>query len=537
MDTRFDYIIVGAGSAGCVLANRLSADPSVKVLLLEAGGRDSSLLYKMPAGFFPLMKAGIGNWNFDSVPQPGLNGRTMYFPRGKVLGGSSSINGMVVSRGNRGDYDSWAASGVEGWSYEECLPYFKMIERVPGGDPQHRGQSGPMAVTFVPEESMNPVARAWIQGAKQAGQSFNKDMNEGNPLGVAQMQGNFKDGERQSASARYLNPVKQRSNLTIVTRALVQRILIKDGRAEGVEYLRNNRSHCVYADREVLLCGGAISSPQILQLSGVGDPADIEPHGIKMTHELPGVGKNLRDHISIAVKQRSTKSYSLLSSLKPMAVIKSLFQYLLFRSGPTVSGALESWAHLKSRADLEYPDLQIYVVPLMYNDHGRDVIQEEGFMAVMNDSQPRSVGSVKIRSSDPAAAPAIDPNYFAESEDLRVLRDGIRLTREILAQPAFDDFRGSEYAPGSDVDSDEDLNDYIRNHAGSLYHPVGTCKMGSDELAVVDSQLRVIGLQGLRVVDASVMPNIISGNTNFPTMMIAEKVAAVIQDEAAQKFK
>lgn len=528
MTSSFDFVIVGAGSAGCVLADRLSADPAIRVLLLEAGGRDSSFLYRMPAGFFALMQAGKGNWNYETVPQAEMNGRRLYFPRGKVLGGSSSINGLVVSRGNAGDYDTWARLGNAGWGWDDCLPYFKKIESYPAGDPRHRGHDGPIGVTATPLESMNPTSRAFIEGGRQAGYPFNPDMNEGNPYGMAQMQGNYADGERHSASARYLRPALHRPNLTVVTGALVGRVILEGQRAIGIEYLHRGRTETVRADREVILSGGVVNSPQLLQLSGIGDPADIRPHGIAVRHELPGVGRNLKDHIAVGVKQRLTKPYSLLATLKPLAMVKALGQYLLFRSGPTAVGGLEAWAHLKTRAELDYPDLQIYTVPLLYNDHGRDVIREEGFQAVMNGSRPLSVGTVRIRSADPAAAPDIDPRYFSEPDDLRVLRDGIRITREIFAQRAYDAFRGSEYAPGAEATSDAALDAYIRANANTLYHPVGTCKMGLDPMAVVDAELRVRGIDGLRVVDASVMPEIISGNTNFPTMMIAERAAEMI---------
>ncbi|MEH6758551.1 MAG: choline dehydrogenase [Parasphingorhabdus sp.] len=528
MDFDADYIIIGAGSAGCVLANRLSADPANKVLLLEAGGNDSSLFYRMPAGFFELMKSRKGNWGYETTPQSGLNGRIAYFPRGKVLGGSSSINGLVVARGNAGDYDQWAQMGNSGWSYQDCLPYFKKIESCAAADPEFRGQDGPVTVTWSPIEEMNPTSRAWLDGGQQAGHSFNKDMNEGDPIGMAQMQGNYANGLRQSASACYLRPVLGRANLQVITGALAQRVVTDEKRAVGVDYLKKGKSKTVRARKEIILCGGVINSPQLLQLSGIGDPNDFQTHNIPIVHELRGVGRNMKDHLSIAVKQRMTKPYSLLSSLKPLAMVKALGQYLLFKSGSTAVSALEAWAHLKSRPELEYPDIQIYSVPLMYNDHGRDIIKEEGFMAVLNASRPHSAGTVRIQSSDPTIAPKIDPQYLTESEDLRVMREGIRLTREIFAQSAYNDFRGSEYAPGEQVTSDVDLDEYIRNNANTLYHPVGTCKMGSDDMAVVDDKLCVRGISGLRVVDASIMPEIISGNTNFPVMMIAEKASEMI---------
>lgn len=342
------------------------------------------------------------------------------------------------------------------------------------------------------------------------------------------MQGNFANGVRQSAAECYLKPVLHRPNLRVITGALARRIIVSDGRATGIEYSHKGKIHRLDASREVILSGGVVNSPQLLQLSGIGHPDDIRPHGIEMVHELPGVGRNLRDHLSIAVKQRITKPISVLSTLKPLAMVKAIAQYVLFKSGPTISSGLEAWAHLKSRPDIEYPDLQIYCVHLMYNDHGRDVIPEEGFMAVLTAGRPNSVGSIRIASADPEAAPIIDPDYLSDPEDVRAMREGIRLIREIIAQPAFDGFRGSEYAPGADLQSDAELEKYIRDNANTLYHPVGTCKMGQDDMAVVDAHLRVHGIAGLRVIDASIMPYIISGNTNFPAMMIGEKGAASI---------
>jgi choline dehydrogenase len=325
-----------------------------------------------------------------------------------------------------------------------------------------------------------------------------------------------------------LTPVLHRQNLQVITGALVKKLVTHAGRVTGIEYIKRGQVHTCSANREVLLSGGAINSPQILQLSGIGNPNDIRAHGIAVKHELNGVGRNLIDHLSIAVKQRITKPYSMLGDLKPLSMVKALGQYLMFKSGPTTVSALEAWAHLKSSEDITHPDLQIYAVPLMYNDHGRDVIKEEGVMAVLNGIQPKSIGTVKICSSDPTVAPAIDPKYLSDPDDLRVMRTGIRLSREIFAQKAYDDFRGSEYAPGAGATSDTDLDSYIRSEAYTLYHPVGTCKMGHDDMAVVDDQLKVHGIDGLRVIDASVMPSITSGNTNFPTMMIAEKAADLI---------
>lgn len=532
-----DYVIVGAGSAGCVLANRLSADPAIKVLLLEAGAADTNLLYRVPAGYFDLMKTGRGNWNYESVEQPGLGGRRMYFPRGKVLGGSSSINGLVVSRGNAGDYDHWAALGNPGWSWQDCLPWFRRLETYFPGDPGVRGRDGPVTVSLTPRETMHPVSQAWMTSCQQAGHPFNPDVNSGNPHGVAQMQGSYAGGLRQSASACYLHPVVKRANLQVLTGALALRIRMQGTRATGIEFQLKGNLEFVPAAREVLLAGGVVNSPQLLQLSGIGHPDDLTRCGIGVRHALPGVGRNLRDHLSIAVKLRLSQPISLLSELRPLARLKATARYLLFRDGPAAVSVLEAWAHLKTDPRASWPDLQVYSVPLMYNDHGRQIIEEQGCQAVMNACRPRSVGTIRIRSSDPAAPPEIDPCYLSAPEDLRVLREGIRMVREIHAQQGFASIRGAEFAPGDAVRSDGDLDAYIRAEANTLYHPVGTCRMGSDEHAVLDSELRVRGLQGLRVIDASAMPDIPSGNTNFPVMMMAEKIAAAIIGAEAPRLR
>lgn len=528
MEQQADYVIIGAGSAGCVLANRLSANPANKVTLIEAGGSDKGLFFRMPAGFFPLMTSGKGNWKFDSVPQPNLNNRNLYFPRGKVLGGSSSINGLVASRGNPGDYDLWAQRGNNGWSYAECLPYFRKIESYSHGTDSERGRDGPIQITRSPRETMNPLASRWLDAAKEAGFPFNDDPNGLDQYGVAQMQGNYANGTRQSASARYLDPISGRANLEIMTGVLVERVLFEGKKAVGIAARRKGKKFEVRANAEVILAGGTINSPQLLQLSGIGDPEDLSAYGIPLVHGLPGVGKGLKDHLAVAVKQEINQPISLLKDLAPHRALFGLLRYLMFKSGAPSVSALEAWGHLKSRDDIEWPDLQYYTVPIMYNDHGRDIIKRHGFMSVLCGLRPQSEGSIKINSADPSAHPDIDPNFLSDPEDLRVLRDGIRIARNIHQQSAFNDVRSDEYEPGAACQSDEELNAYIRRSANSLYHPVGTCRMGDDPMAVVDAKMRVHGVDGLRVVDASVMPEIISGNTNLPVMMMAERASEFI---------
>lgn len=524
-----DYIIVGAGSAGCILANRLSADPSTNVTLLEAGGSDRHIFYRMPAGFLGLMKTGMGSWGYECVPQVGLNGRTMYFPRGKVFGGSSSINGQVIVRGNAGDFDGWAQAGATGWSYEDCLPYFRKFERHPGGDTDLRGGAGPIGITVAPPvEQMTPMGQAWFKAAEQAGYPINPDLNGANQEGFGRADANFAGTRRQSTSATYLAEAVGRPNLRVISNAHATRVLFRNGRAHGVEYASGNRRQTVETDGEVILAGGAVNSPQLLQLSGVGPAALLRKHGVTIVQDLPGVGENLQDHICQMVKQEMTKPYSALAYTQPLKAAISLAQYALFKSGPVLSNGLEVLAFVKTRPGLEYPDIQYHFLNLLYEDHGRKIIQREGFMASANVSRPQSRGNVVIASDDPLKAPLIDPRYFTAPEDIQTARASLRIARELIAQPAFDEFRGPEYAPGADVTSDADLDEYIRNTANSIYHPVGTCRIGRDPMAVVDPHLRVHGVKNLRVVDASVMPTIVSGNTNAAVMMIAEKAADLI---------
>ena len=529
-----DYIIVGAGSAGCILANRLSADPSVQVTLLEAGGKDSNVLYKMPAGFFGIMKAGIGNWNYECVPQTGLNGQTMYYPRGKVLGGSSTINGLVLLRGNRGDYDGWAQSGATGWSFDDCLPYFRKMERHPQGDTEYHGGAGPIGVTTAPlVDQMSPIGQAWFKATEQAGYPICEDLNGASQEGIGRPDANFAEGVRQSTASTYLKEALGRSNLQVITRAQATRVIMTGKRATGVEFVRDGRREVIETEGEVILAGGAVNSPQLLQLSGIGSPELLKQHGIPVVSALPGVGQNLQDHACFMIRQHMTKPWSALPFTRPLRATIALIQYALFKSGPTLSNGLEAMAFFKSRPELEYPDIQFHLLNLLYEDHGRKVIQHHGFMASANISRPRSRGTVSIASADPLAAPLIDPNYFSDSEDMRTAREALKIARKLISMPAFDEFRGPEYAPGEHVQSDDELDEYIRSAAYSIYHATSTCRMGTDPLAVVNPQLQVNGVEGLRVVDASVMPCLVSANTNATVMMIAEKASDMILGKGA----
>jgi choline dehydrogenase len=528
-----DFVIVGAGSAGCILANRLSAEPSQHVTLLEAGGSDKNILYRVPAGFFGLMKSGMGAWKYECVPQAGLGGRTMYFPRGKVLGGSSSINGEVFVRGNAGDLDSWAKSGASGWSYAECLPYFRKLERYSGGESPYRGREGLIGVSPAPPvDAMTPIGKAWVKAAEQAGYPYNTDLNGASQDGFGRADANVADGCRQSTSATYLAAALHRPNLRVISGAQATRIMLRGTRAAGVEYVSKGRREVLKTDGEVIVAAGAVNSPQLLQLSGIGSFALLKRHDIATLHELPGVGENLTDHFCVMVKQEMSRPYSALAYTRPLRSALYLAQYALFKSGPVLSNGLELLAFVKTRPELDYPDVQYHFLNLLYENHGRTVIQREGFMASANVCRPRSRGRVTIASADPLQAPLIDPNYLADPEDMRTARESLRIARRLIAQSAFDEFRSAEYAPGDAVQSDEALDAYIRATAMSIYHPVGTCRMGTDPMAVVDSRLRVHGIDGLRVVDASVMPSIVSGNTNAATMMIAERAADFIAPRA-----
>lgn len=528
----YDYIIVGAGSAGCVLANRLTEDPAVKVLLLEAGSKDTSPFIHMPAGVGQLIGGRAYNWGFDTAPEPHLNDRRLYWPRGKGLGGSSSINGMIYIRGHAQDYDRWRQLGNEGWSYEEVLPYFKRSMNQERGEDEFHGVGGPLNV----KDGGAPLEthRLFIEAGKQAGYPYNPDFNGAEQEGVGPYQLTKIGTQRCSAARGYLDPVKHRSNLTIETEARLTRIVLDGKRATGVEYNRKGKVKQVTANREVLLCAGAVQSPQLLQLSGIGNEADLGDVGIECLHELPGVGRNLQDHLDVVVQYHVTDpSKSLDGTIKMWKLPFIFLQYLMFKGGPGTDNPLEAGGFVKSNPDMEVPDLQLHFIPVFMLDHGRQRGPGPGMCMHVCQLRPESRGTVTLASSDPFDDPVISANYLAEESDLKALTEGVRIARRIFQADAFKAFLGEEYEDSRGAETDDEIADFIRRTAETIYHPVGTCKMGHDDMAVVDARLRVRGIEQLRVVDASVMPTLVGGNTNAPTIMVAEKAADMIKEDAA----
>jgi choline dehydrogenase len=524
--TRFDYVIVGAGPAGCVLAARLSEDPSVRVLLLEAGGSDRSPLIRAPGGLLPIMLSGAHAWPYVSVPQRQLDERVLYLPRGKVLGGGSSINGMVYDRGFISDWDRIGAHNP-GWSHADVLPYFRRSETFHRANDPFHGDSGPIQVSR--RGAKHPFARAFLEAGQQAGFAYNDDSNGATREGFGPVDVTIGRGVRSSASRAYLRPARHRPNLTVLTGAHATRILLEGQRATGVEYLRRGHLERAHAAREVLLCGGAINSPQLLMLSGIGAGDALRAHGIAVRHELPGVGEGLQDHLAVVVKYRSLRPISLFKYFKPWHGALALARYLASGGGPLGDPGMEACAFVKSNPALAEPDLKLLLVMALYANNGRELSPHHGFAAHTNVIRPESRGSVRLASANPLDAPLIDQNYLAAESDRRLAREAVRVAREVFAQKAFDALRGEELEPGPSVQSDTDLDAFIRQKAEADYHSVGTCRMGQDELAVVDERLRVRGLEGLRVVDASVIPHMIGGNTAMPVVMIAEKAAEIIR--------
>jgi choline dehydrogenase len=518
-----DYVIVGAGSAGCVLAARLSEDPNVHVALLEAGGPDDRREIHIPAAFSKLFKSQL-DWNYATEPQEHLHGRELYWPRGKVVGGSSSINAMIYIRGNPADYEAWEAQGNPGWSFRDVLPYFLKSEDQARGRSELHGTGGPLRVEDL--RTVNPMSRAFVEAAIASGLRANDDFNGRDQCGAGFYQLTQKRGRRQSAADAFLHPAGKRSNLTIVPHAHATQIVLEGNRATGVEYVFDGREYTIHARREVILCGGSVNSPQLLMLSGIGPAKHLEQHGIGVAHDLPGVGENLQDHLFLPVAFESKRAVSLANAES----LRSMLKYFLFRRGMLTSCIAEAGAFLRTRAGLRAPDLQYHFGPVWYLNHGFDRPPGHGFSIGPTLIRPASRGRLRLRSNFPMDAPRIEPNYLSEESDVDTLVFGIELARRIAAAPPFERFRGEEKYPGPSVSTRADIVGYIRGAAETTYHPVGTCKMGRDAMAVVDSALRVRGIEALRVVDASVMPFIPSGNTNAPTIMIAEKAADMIRD-------
>jgi choline dehydrogenase len=520
----YDYVIVGAGSAGCVLANRLS-ETGASVLLLEAGPRDRGWKIHMPAALTYNLRDAKYNWAYETEPQPHMDGRRMYWPRGRVLGGSSSLNAMVYVRGHALDYDRWAGNGLPGWSYAHVLPYFKRAETCERGGDDYRGSSGPLNVS---RGSMsNPLFAAFIEAGQQAGYPFTADMNGFQQEGFGPMDMTVHRGRRWSAAAAYLRPALRRRNLRVMVGALATRVVIEGGRATAIEFRHRRSLHRARA-RDIILAGGAINSPQLLLLSGIGPADEIRRHGVRVVQDLPGVGRNLQDHLELYVQYACTEPITLYLTENPVNRVAIGAQWFLFKSGLGASAHLEAGAFIRRNAEVPHPDLQYHFLPSLVNDHGRKPIGHHGFQAHVGPMRPTSSGYLRLRSADPTAHPEIQPFYLATEQDRREMRDAVRLTREIFAQRAFDRFRGEEIQPGASARSDAEIDGFVRAKSDSAYHPCGTCRMGLDELAVVDGELRLRGIEGLRVVDASIMPSVVSGNLNAPTIMIAEKAADMI---------
>ncbi|WP_412767232.1 choline dehydrogenase [Citrobacter enshiensis] len=525
---QFDYIIVGAGSAGCVLANRLTEDPRVNVLVIEYGGSDRNIIIQMPSAFSMPMNTKKFNWHYETEPEPHLDGRRLHCPRGKVLGGSSSINGLVYIRGHAYDFDEWESLGAKNWGYRNCLPYFRKAENYKFGGDDYRGSEGPLS-TNNGNNMQNPLYGAWVEAGAQAGYIKTDDTNGYMQEGFGAMHMTVKNGVRWSTANAYLRPAMARPNLTVVTNAMTRKLVLAGKRVVGVEYEQGGEIHTVRCTREVLISSGPIGSPHLLQRSGIGPAEVLRKAGIEVKHDLPGVGENLQDHAEIYIQFQCKEPVSLNSKMGLFSKALIGLRWLLFKDGLGASNHFEAGGFIRSEKGLRWPDIQFHFLPAAMRYDGDKPFKGHGFMVLTGPNKPKSRGYVRVRSADPYEHPEIRFNYLEREEDREGFRRCVRLTREIIGQPAMDSFRGEELAPGPKVNTDEEIDAFVRANMESTMHPCGSCRMGEDPLAVVDSELRVHGLQGVRVIDSSVFPTEPNGNLNAPTIMLAERAADLVR--------